>query len=63
MNYFKIILFLGGINENLRVLKYFKNLRSGQRMLDIGVGIGGGARQVAKVKLINFFFKLYCIIY
>jgi len=40
---------LGGVNENRRVLKYFRHLRPGQQMLDIGVGIGGGARQAARV--------------
>ncbi|CAK5077710.1 unnamed protein product [Meloidogyne enterolobii] len=38
----------GGVNENRRVLKYFRHLRPGQQMLDIGVGIGGGARQAAR---------------
>jgi phosphoethanolamine N-methyltransferase len=38
----------GGIKENRRVLRYFRNLHPGQRMLDIGVGIGGGARQAAR---------------
>ncbi|KAF7626020.1 hypothetical protein Mgra_00009806 [Meloidogyne graminicola] len=38
----------GGINENRIVLKRFRHLRPGQKMLDIGVGIGGGARQAAR---------------
>ncbi|KAL3072530.1 hypothetical protein niasHS_017504 [Heterodera schachtii] len=38
----------GGIEENRRVLRRFRRLRPGQKMLDIGVGIGGGARQAAR---------------
>ena len=38
----------GGIDENRRVLRCFRRLRPGQKMLDIGVGIGGGARQAAR---------------
>lgn len=38
----------GGIAENRRVLRSFRQLRPGQKMLDIGVGIGGGARQAAR---------------
>jgi len=37
----------GGLAENRRVLKYLCSPHPGQRMLDIGVGIGGGARQAA----------------
>uniref|UniRef100_A0A183C6J6 phosphoethanolamine N-methyltransferase n=1 Tax=Globodera pallida TaxID=36090 RepID=A0A183C6J6_GLOPA len=37
-----------GIEENRRVLRRFRRLRPGQKMLDIGVGIGGGARQAAR---------------
>ncbi|KAH7705149.1 CBN-PMT-2 protein [Aphelenchoides avenae] len=38
----------GGADENRRVLRKFRNLHPGQRMLDIGVGIGGGAKQAAR---------------
>ncbi|VDK21714.1 unnamed protein product [Anisakis simplex] len=38
----------GGYEENLKVLKRFGELKVGSKMLDIGVGIGGGARQAAK---------------
>lgn len=37
----------GGAAENLKILKQLGDLKSGQTMLDIGVGIGGGARQAA----------------
>lgn len=38
----------GGATENLKVLENFGYLRPGGLMLDIGVGIGGGARQAAR---------------
>jgi len=39
----------GGIDENRRVLSYFKNeLIEGKKMLDIGCGIGGSPRQVSR---------------
>jgi phosphoethanolamine N-methyltransferase len=41
----------GGLDENRRVLNYLCSPYPGQRMLDIGVGIGGGARQAAVVSL------------
>ncbi|VDD97125.1 unnamed protein product [Enterobius vermicularis] len=37
----------GGAKENLAILKQLGKLKAGQSMLDIGVGIGGGARQAA----------------
>ncbi|CAJ0590800.1 unnamed protein product, partial [Cylicocyclus nassatus] len=37
----------GGWNQNLAILKRFGNLKTGQTMLDIGAGIGGGVRQAA----------------
>lgn len=40
----------GGVPENLRVLERFDHLRAGATLLDIGVGIGGGARQAARVR-------------
>jgi cyclopropane fatty-acyl-phospholipid synthase-like methyltransferase len=48
----------GGIDENRHVLRCFRHLRPGQKMLDIGVGIGGGARQAARVSP-NFILKSY----
>ncbi|PAV75099.1 hypothetical protein WR25_05456 [Diploscapter pachys] len=38
----------GGWDENLRVIRRFGDVKAGQLCLDIGVGIGGGARQFAK---------------
>lgn len=58
---------LGGWDENLRVIRRFGDVKAGQLCLDIGVGIGGGARQFAKVgqkiknwlKSIGFFFFFF----
>ena len=38
----------GGLNENRRILMKYGALKPGAKMLDIGVGIGGGARQAAR---------------
>lgn len=46
-----MISYLGGAKENLAILKQLGKLKAGQSMLDIGVGIGGGARQAASVSV------------